>query len=165
MRTITEIIIHCSDSRPDQDIDAATIDRWHKYNGWKGIGYHYFIKLDGTIQTGRPIAKIGAHCYGHNNNSIGICYAGGMVRVGNNKYYKDTRTPEQKKAMKDLVVTLLHAFPTIKKISGHNDYTNKACPCFDVHNEFDVYIDNAPIWEELRKNEKQNDYDMNDLMW
>lgn len=136
MRTINEIIIHCSDTRPDQDITAAIVDEWHRLKGWDCIGYHFFIRLDGTIEAGRPIAKIGAHCYGHNANSIGICYAGGMERRGEQKIYLDTRTTEQKRAMYYLLTILLHCYPSIKKISGHNQYENKACPCFKVQDEY-----------------------------
>lgn len=119
MRKITEIIIHCSDSKPNQDIDAATINIERKNNNWESVNYHYLIKHDGKIQTGRPIKQKGPHCYGHNNNSIGICYEGGMVLDDGSKYYKDTRTPEQKKAMKELVMSLLHAFPSIKRITPY----------------------------------------------
>ena len=52
MRTITLIIIHCSAVRPYQTSNAAQIDSWHRARGWNGIGYHYVILRDGTIQTG-----------------------------------------------------------------------------------------------------------------
>lgn len=141
MRFIDEIIIHCADTRPDQDISAAIIDRWHKERGFDCIGYHFFIKLDGTIEVGRNIDKVGAHCKGHNSNSIGICYAGGTVRHNDYKYYSDTRTPEQKRALYYLLIILLHSFPTITKISGHKDYAKVACPCFDVHEDYGKLIE------------------------
>lgn len=142
MRHINEIIIHCSDTRPDQDITAADINSWHKHQGYDCIGYHFFIRLDGTIEKGRPISREGAHCYGHNKYSIGICYAGGMVKMANNdKYYKDTRTEAQKRALWYLITTLLICFPTITKIVGHHEYNhNKACPCFNVHDDYDMLL-------------------------
>lgn len=140
MRNINEIIIHCSETRPDQDITAADIDLWHRRKGWDGIGYHFFIRLDGTIEPGRPIKKIGAHCYGHNNNSIGICYAGGVIRNGETKHYTDTRTPAQVRTLYLLIVTLLYCFPSIIKISGHRDYAKKACPCFDAKAEYEYLL-------------------------
>lgn len=136
MREIDEIIIHCSATRPDQNISAADINHWHIIQGWEGIGYHFFIKLDGTIEPGRPINQVGAHCKGHNSNSIGICYAGGTVRYNDQAYNTDTRTPEQIRSMYLLIVTLLHCFPTIKKISGHNQYAKVDCPCFKVVDEY-----------------------------
>lgn len=140
MRQINEIIIHCSETRPDQNITAKEIHKWHLAQGWNGIGYHFFIRLDGTIESGRPLHLTGAHCYGHNKKSIGICYAGGIVRSHETKCYIDTRTIEQTRSLYNLVKVLLIAFPSINKISGHNDYSNKACPCFNVHDEFDLFL-------------------------
>jgi len=76
-RVIKKIIVHCSDS-PDNrvTVDAAEIDRWHRERGFAKIGYHYVIKRDGTLETGRREAEIGAHVAGHNADSIGICMVG-----------------------------------------------------------------------------------------
>lgn len=76
MRTIDSIIIHCSATPCGKDFTAADIDRWHRQRSFNGIGYHFVIRLDGTIESGRPIGKPGAHCVGwkilHTNNTI--CY-------------------------------------------------------------------------------------------
>ena len=83
MRNIKEIIIHCSATREGQDISVDTIRKWHvEGRGWSDIGYHFYIDINGDIQKGRDIAKIGAHCSGHNRNSIGICYCGGVEEDG-----------------------------------------------------------------------------------
>ena len=71
MRHIKRIIIHCSDTPEGRDDTAADIDRWHRAKGWDGIGYHYVVRLDGTIETGRPLERPGAHCAGYNQSSIG----------------------------------------------------------------------------------------------
>ena len=129
MRPITEIIIHCSATEAGKDFKAADIRRWHmEGNGWKDIGYHYVIDIDGTIETGRPLDQAGAHCTNHNANTIGICYVGGLW----NGKAKDTRTLKQQAAMQQLIKALKLCFPTIKKVSGHRDYAKKACPCFDA---------------------------------
>ena len=94
MRKINEIIVHCSATPEGKDFHASDIDRWHKAQGWKCIGYNYVIDLDGTVEPGRPLNEIGAHTVGHNSNSIGICYIGGCAKDGRTP--KDTRTPEQK---------------------------------------------------------------------
>lgn len=73
MRTISEIIIHCSATVEGKDFFVKDIDRWHKQRGFKMVGYHFVIRLDGTIEQGRPLEMIGAHCTGHNAHSIGIC--------------------------------------------------------------------------------------------
>lgn len=124
-----EIIIHCSATKEGHDYTVEDIDRWHKARGFKGIGYHYVIYRDGTIVEGRPLNKQGAHCTGHNKDTIGICYIGGLDYEGNPM---DTRTISQENAMINLVKELMSKYPTIKKVSGHNKYANKACPSFDV---------------------------------
>ena len=98
MRKITEIIIHCADTPERRDVRAADIRKWHvKDNGWNDIGYHYVIDLDGTIEAGRDLETIGAHCKGHNQNSIGICYIGG--RDAYTYAPADTRTDAQKASL------------------------------------------------------------------
>ncbi|WP_337632460.1 N-acetylmuramoyl-L-alanine amidase, partial [Prevotella sp.] len=72
-------------------------NRWHRERGFDSIGYHYIIYLDGSIHFGRPVEQAGAHCKGHNANSIGVCYVGGLSKDG--KTSKDTRTPLQKIAI------------------------------------------------------------------
>lgn len=132
MRNINQIIIHCSATREGQDITAADIRRWHvDGNGWSDIGYHYVIRLDGTIELGRPLAQVGAHCSGRNQGSVGICYVGGLDQ---NLRPKDTRTPAQKAALRELLQVLRRIFPAAT-IHGHNEFAAKACPCFDVGRE------------------------------
>lgn len=132
MRKINEIIIHCSDTPESREVTVDDIDMWHRQRGWKGIGYHYVIYLDGSIHNGRKIEEIGAHCTGHNKNSIGICYVGGCDEEMNPK---DTRTEEQKQSLLDLLYRLKEKFPNAK-IYGHNDFVNKCCPCFSVKDEY-----------------------------
>ena len=106
MKKITEIILHCSATPEGKDYRAKDIDRWHKANGWKMIGYNYVIDLDGKVEDGRPLYMSGAHTVGHNSNSIGICYIGGVTNDGKQKA-KDTRTMQQKESMYALVHQLL----------------------------------------------------------
>lgn len=132
MRKINKIIVHCSATQEGKDFCAADIDKWHKQRGWKCIGYHYVIKLDGTVETGRAESEIGAHCSGQNANSIGVCYIGGLDK--NNKA-KDTRTDAQKASMLVLLKKLKAKYPNAV-IYGHRDFAAKACPCFDAKNEY-----------------------------
>jgi len=132
MRPINRIILHCSATKEGQPFTAKDIHEWHIQRGWKSIGYHYVILLDGTIQTGRLESEIGAHTTGQNSNSIGICYIGGLDAKGKPK---DTRTIHQKKALTSLVSDLLKKYPG-STVHGHNEFANKACPCFNVKEEF-----------------------------
>ncbi|GAE86677.1 N-acetylmuramoyl-L-alanine amidase [Bacteroides reticulotermitis JCM 10512] len=118
----------------------------HRRRGFKGIGYHYYIRKDGTVHLTRPIERIGAHARGWNSNSIGICYEGGLDCGGRPA---DTRTPEQRTSLRLLVGQLLTQFPG-SRVCGHRDLSPdlnrngevepeewiKACPCFDVQAEF-----------------------------
>ena len=55
---------------------ADDVHRWHLQNGWVGIGYHFFVRKDGSVYRGRPENAIGAHTVGYNSVSIGICFEG-----------------------------------------------------------------------------------------
>lgn len=89
MREINSLIIHCSATPEGRDFTVEDIDRCHRQRGFRCIGYHYVIYRDGSIHPGRPVACEGAHCLGHNADSIGICYIGGVDAAGKPK---DTRT-------------------------------------------------------------------------
>lgn len=131
---VEKIIIHCSATREgDDSIDAQVIDRWHKQRGWKGIGYHFVVLLDGTIEIGRGLKECGAHTKGYNCKSWGVCYIGGVEKDG--KTPKDTRTQEQKDALEYLLFFLKKLSPDAK-IHGHRDFAPKACPSFDATEEY-----------------------------
>lgn len=133
MRKIDKIIIHCSDTPEERDDRAADIRRWHKARGFNDIGYHYVVDLDGTIEPGRDVTIAGAHAEGHNANSIGICYIGG---ADTDMKPKDTRTEEQKTALRLLLKYLVQKYPGAK-IYGHRDFANKSCPSFDAKTEYE----------------------------
>ena len=129
MRTVTLLVVHCSAVRPGQQSSSRDIDRWHRARGWKSCGYHYVVRRDGTVESGRPPEEAGAHCAGHNAHSIGICYEGGLDEQG---MPADTRTPAQKQALRVLLEQLHGRFPKAL-IVGHRDLNPmKACPCYDV---------------------------------
>ena len=134
MRTITLIVIHCSAVRPGQRSSAKKINDWHHDRGFQnGIGYHFVVRRDGSIELGRPLEMIGAHVVGHNRHSIGICYEGGLNSAGEPE---DTRTPEQKVTLRKLLEELHRKFPKAL-IVGHRDLNpGKKCPCYDVISEY-----------------------------
>lgn len=131
LRTKTDYIcIHCAATPPKWDKGIEEITRWHIARGFKTVGYHFFIRRDGTRQTGRPINEIGAHVVGYNHNSVGICMAGGVAA--------DAVTPENnftEAQWTALYLTLKETheqFPSAV-IVGHRDLdAGKACPSFSV---------------------------------
>ena len=123
------IVVHCSYTPEQMDIGAADIDRWHREKGWMMIGYHKVIRRDGTIEDGRPVTRPGAHTRNWNRTSIGVCYAGGVDEKGQPE---DNRTEAQRESLVRLINTLLEEFPEVNDIAGHNEFSNKACPCFNV---------------------------------
>ena len=151
-RIITDIVIHCTASKENVDMTVEQIRAIHtapvskKGRGWSDIGYHYVVYLDGTVHEGRDVNISGAHVSGHNANSIGIVYVGGLDSKGK---AKDTRTEKQKAALIDLLVDLRKLYPKAK-ISGHRDFSPdlngngfiepqewiKECPCFDAKTEY-----------------------------
>ena len=152
-RRIDEIIVHCTATPEGQDCTIAQIRASHKARGFSDIGYHYVIFRDGTVHDGRDINVSGAHCSGHNAHSIGVSYVGGLENKPGVKYEKlkakDTRTDEQKAALKALLKNLRVLYPKAK-IIGHRDTSPdlngdgliepnewiKACPSFDVKKEY-----------------------------
>jgi N-acetyl-anhydromuramyl-L-alanine amidase AmpD len=143
------IVIHCSATRVDRDYTVEQLERDHKARGFNGIGYHYYIRKDGTVTQHRKLTEVGAHCKPWNRCSLGICYEGGLNAKG---HYADTRTPAQETAMHDLLISLLRLYPDAC-ICGHRDmlYTApKACPCFDVHREYRDLIDEIEFPEDYQ---------------
>ena len=135
MRKINKIIIHCSATREGQAIDLETIRDWHvKERGWSDIGYHYLVHIDGTISQGRLHSVAGAHTKGENQESLGICYIGGVELDG--KTPKDTRTCSQADSLEALLYSLKAMYPGAK-VHGHRDFSTKACPSFDATKEFE----------------------------
>lgn len=137
MRDINTLIIHCSDTPNGRWHTATDIDRWHgepdknyrraavwvqrQNHHLKHIGYHYVIRTDGRLESGRAHDERGAHAYGHNDNSLGICL------IGRDKY-----SVAQWVTLNLIINSLQHAY-TLKKIIGHRDINkNKTCPGFSV---------------------------------
>lgn len=135
-REITEIIVHSSATPEGAHFTVEEIDRWHRRRGWRCIGYHYVVYLDGSIHLGRPVEEMGAHCPAnkHNYHSIGVCYIGGTEKNGHTP--KDTRTPAQKEALRALLGLLKAAYRNAR-IYGHRDFMPTACPSFDARKEYE----------------------------
>ena len=138
MRHIDEIIIHCTatrknwyEGRPIEDV-VQELTRWHvEDNSWSDCGYHVVLDRRGNVGYARPMEKSGAHCRGRNKNSIGITILGGRGSEADDEF-RENYTEEQDTALRDLIADLKSEHPSITKVSGHNEHSNKACPGFDV---------------------------------
>lgn len=106
----------------------------HRMRGFRCIGYHYVIRRDGSVETGRPLTEPGAHVEDWNHCSWGICLAGG---VDAKLKPQANFTPAQLASLRKLLTELLHAVPNAT-VQGHRDFPNvaKACPSFDVRRWF-----------------------------
>lgn len=152
-RTATNfIVIHCSATRPSQDIGRAELDAMHRARGFDGIGYHYVIRRNGALELGRPLDQIGAHVQGFNRTSVGVCMVGGLDESG--RPVEDGPglfTDAQWRAAFDVVATLRSMYPRAHLV-GHRDLSPdldhdgvversewlKTCPGFDVRTYFPV---------------------------
>lgn len=137
MRPINEIIVHCSATQWHWMLDSPTADkvaeirRWHvRDRKWRDIGYHYIVDYNGTVATGRPIEQVGAHVKGHNTGTIGICLIGGHGAAATDDF-SDHFTKLQDKALRKLLKELQDRYG-IDKVTGHNQYSAKGCPGFNV---------------------------------
>ena len=138
MRSLHEIIIHCTATPADwwsgkrTSEKVAEVKRWHvRDRGWSDIGYHFLIDRDGTVAKGRPLEKVGAHVQGRNTGTIGVSLFGGHGSAATDKF-ADHFTPAQEAALVKLLADLRKQYPTITRISGHNEFAAKACPGFNV---------------------------------
>ena len=125
------LVLHCSATRRNQDYSVEQLRRDHKARRFYDIGYHFYIRKDGTMTQHRKLLEVGAHARPYNRCSIGICYEGGLDEQGKPC---NTMTAEQETRLVDLFKNLKTLFPKAK-IVGHRDLpgtTPKECPCLDA---------------------------------
>jgi N-acetyl-anhydromuramyl-L-alanine amidase AmpD len=134
------LVLHCSATRVTQDYTAEQLEHDHKKRGFRTVGYHFYVRKDGTVTKHRGLLAVGAHCKPYNRCSIGICYEGGLDANGKPA---DTRTLAQTEQLQLLFMRLHKIFPKAQ-ICGHRDLpgtTPKECPCLDAQVVFG-FIDN-----------------------
>ena len=133
--SVSYLIIHCSATRESQDYTPEQLKHDHLARGFIDVGYHFYIRKDGTVTQHRRLNEVGAHCRPFNRCSIGVCYEGGLDANGKPK---DTRTLKQRASLIALVLDLHRQFPNAV-IRGHNEMpgaTIKECPNFRPSKEF-----------------------------
>ena len=134
-RTTDYIAIHCSATKPTQDIGASEIRKWHTEDrGFSDIGYHQVIRRSGAIELGRSLHVSGAHVKGYNSVSVGICLVGGIDKNGNPT---DNFTEKQMESLDATIDYLKKIYPNAI-VQGHRDFpgVTKACPCFDAKERY-----------------------------
>ena len=139
--SVSYIIIHCSATREDRDYTPEQLKHDHLQRGFIDVGYHFYIRKDGSVTQHRRLNEVGAHCRPFNRCSIGVCYEGGLDANGKPK---DTRTLKQRASLIALVLDLHRQFPNAV-IRGHNEMPGampKACPCFKPSKELSQLYDN-----------------------
>ena len=123
------LVLHCSATRSDRDYPVEQLLRDHRARGFRTVGYHFYIRRDGTLTQHRHLLEVGAHARPYNRCSIGICYEGGLDAQGQPA---DTRIPAQHERLKEQLRQLRQLFPHAM-VTGHRDLPGtapKACPCF-----------------------------------
>ena len=129
------LVVHCSATRCTQPYPVEQLRRDHKARGFRDIGYHFYVRRDGTLSQHRRLLEVGAHCRPYNRCSIGICYEGGLDAEGRPK---NTLTARQHVRIGELLSLLRRLFPKAKTV-GHRDLPGTApkdCPCFDAASVF-----------------------------
>lgn len=148
---IRYIVLHCSATRSTQDYSPEALERDHRGRGFRGIGYHYYVRRSGEVIPCRPLDQIGAHVRGYNACSWGVCYEGGLDSAGRPA---DTRTPKQRASLLRLLRQLKDYAPQAH-ILGHRDLSPdrngdgritseewlKSCPSLEAEIEYHTLND------------------------
>ncbi|MCM3411449.1 peptidoglycan recognition protein family protein [Metabacillus litoralis] len=123
IKSVKKIVAH-HPAHPTWDIND--IHKAHQNKGWNGIGYNYFITQDGRIQLGRGM-NVGAHCEGHNSNTLGVSFQGNFeIQIPTEAQYRT--------GAKLIAKLLTDARLSIQDVIGHRDLAATVCPGknFDV---------------------------------
>lgn len=132
------IVIHHTGNPYDDDLSAEQIHASHQAQGWSGIGYHFVIRKDGSIELGRPDWSIGAHAYGFNSDSIGIHVCGNFDQAEPTKAQLD--------ALPQLIADICDTYGLIAAdtiVVGHRDLMATACPGNNLYKQMDTIRGNV----------------------
>lgn len=134
----TRIVIHHTGNPTDDDLSAEQLHRSHKNLGWAGVGYHFIVRKDGTVELGRPVDCVGAHAEGFNYRSIGIHVCGNFDMA--------EPTEAQINALPQLIADICDAYGLIASadiVVGHRDLMATACPGKNLYKQLDTIRGNA----------------------
>jgi N-acetylmuramoyl-L-alanine amidase len=114
VRAIRKIVVHHTGVDTTLEKLRASVIR----RGYSDIPYHFVITADGAVHATRPLERMGAHCKGHNADSVGIALMGNLDKV--------PPTEAQVAALARLLGELRSQFPV--PVLGHGDLRPTACP-------------------------------------
>lgn len=117
-RSFSAVVVHYSAS---DDVSASTIRQWHLERGFSDIGYHFVIRRNGSIETGRNINVVGAHTKGHNNYTVGICLTGSNTH----SWFPSSA---QISSLRALIREIMNKQPKCKKVFLHRELNPTLCP-------------------------------------
>ena len=142
-RYVTDcIVVHHIGMANNDDVSAETVHQWHLNNGWSGIGYHFIIRKDGTIEEGRPLGTIGAHVYGENRHTVGINLVGNFENA--------VPTEAQKASAARLIASLCTVYQLDpmwqSTVKGHRDLNATACPGRHLYAQLPDIVQQARIF-------------------
>lgn len=134
----SRIVIHHTGNPTDDDLSAEQLHRSHQNLGWAGVGYHFIVRKDGTVELGRPDWAVGAHAEGFNSKSIGIHVCGNFDMA--------EPTEAQINALQQLIADICDAYGLIASadiVVGHRDLMATACPGKNLYKQLDTIRGNA----------------------
>ena len=136
-RRIDRIVVHYTATPEGRDVTAADVVTWHtdpppKGRGWSRAGYHFFVRLSGTVEPIVPLEHVANGVRGFNAHSVHLCYAGGADG-------RDTRTPAQRETLYRLIRDMKTRFPQAE-LCGHRDLAATLCPGFDVRGDWAAHL-------------------------
>ena len=149
-KSTTRAILHHAEAKT---CSAADIHNWHKQRGWSGMGYHFLVRKDGTIERGRPEHTHGAHATGSNYDSIGICFEGSFMT--------ETMSQTQIRAGQELLAYLKKKY-SFTKVQKHKDVQATNCP--GTNFPFEEIVGNTSVPETKPEQKPAENKNMNPII-
>jgi N-acetyl-anhydromuramyl-L-alanine amidase AmpD len=100
--------------------DAFSFADYHvRHHGWPGIGYHFVITRNGTLQWTNSLETVSYHTGGQNSGNIGVCLTGA-----------GSFTLSQIVSLDRLLILLTGQFKIpVRNVLGHNEHPGQHTSC------------------------------------
>ncbi len=119
---------HPTKSYPGRQLKAIThicihVAQYHvETQGWPGIGYHYYVKPDGTIYQTQRLETVSWHVSHNNDYTVGICVSGDFTYAPPPQIQIETTAYLSAWLMQELKIPE-------KNILGHKEFPNNDTSC------------------------------------